>query len=110
MDTKRTGLGLRPPGEHWSGEATRGQGFAVQETRVDVTIGEADRSTEEVRKERPVWMVESTVIASDPQVSYKIIMFSVIIWYGLSFLGPVSYTHLDVYKRQAVCKILYDSV
>lgn len=67
LDSKRLQQGLRPPGEHWSGDATRGQGFAVQETRVDVTIGEADRSAEEVRKERPVWMVESTVIASDPQ-------------------------------------------
>lgn len=76
LDSKKI-QGLRPPGEHWSGEATRGQGFAVQETRVDVTIGEADRSAEEVRKERPVWMVESTVITSDPQVSI-IIMFSVI--------------------------------
>lgn len=67
LDSKRNQQGLRPPGEHWSGDATRGQGFAVQETRVDVTIGEADKSAEEVRKERPVWMVESTVIASDPQ-------------------------------------------
>lgn len=70
LDQKRP-AGLRPPGEHWSGEATRGQGFAVQETRVDVTIGESDRGVEEVaRKERPVWMIESTVVSSDTQVIF----------------------------------------
>ncbi|XP_046664932.1 general transcription factor IIE subunit 1 [Homalodisca vitripennis] len=67
LDTKKMGAGLRPPGEHWSGEATRGGGFAVQEARVDVTIGEEERSQEVAKKERPVWMVESTVIANDPQ-------------------------------------------
>uniref|UniRef100_A0A1B6E3X9 General transcription factor IIE subunit 1 n=1 Tax=Clastoptera arizonana TaxID=38151 RepID=A0A1B6E3X9_9HEMI len=67
LDMKRH-VGLRPPGEHWSGEATRGQGFAVQETKVDVTIGESDRGMEEVsRKERPVWMIESTVVSSNIQ-------------------------------------------
>lgn len=63
------GAGLRAPGEHWSGEATRGGGFAVQEARVDVTIGEEERTTEVAKKERPVWMVESTVITNDPQAS-----------------------------------------
>uniref|UniRef100_A0A1B6KQ19 General transcription factor IIE subunit 1 n=1 Tax=Graphocephala atropunctata TaxID=36148 RepID=A0A1B6KQ19_9HEMI len=67
LDTKKTGALLRPPGEHWSGEATRGGGFAVQEARVDVTIGEEERSQEVAKKERPVWMVESTVITNDPQ-------------------------------------------
>ncbi|XP_069705289.1 general transcription factor IIE subunit 1 [Periplaneta americana] len=63
---KPTGLGLRPPGENWSGEATRTQGFAVEETRVDVTIGDEnvqDQTT--ARKERPIWMTESTIIAPD---------------------------------------------
>uniref|UniRef100_A0A1B6J742 General transcription factor IIE subunit 1 n=1 Tax=Homalodisca liturata TaxID=320908 RepID=A0A1B6J742_9HEMI len=68
LDTKKMGTGLRPPGEHWSGEATRGGGFAVQEARVDVTIGEEERSQEVAKKERPVWMVESTVIANVSQI------------------------------------------
>ncbi|XP_026751004.1 general transcription factor IIE subunit 1 [Galleria mellonella] len=57
----------RPPGEQWSGEATRNQGLAVEETRVDVTIGEADNSNDALahRKERPVWMVESTIVTND---------------------------------------------
>lgn len=61
---------LRPSGEQWSGEATRNQGLAVEETRVDITIGEADGKADAnaKRKERPVWMVEST-IASNEQVS-----------------------------------------
>lgn len=59
---------MRPPGEHWSGEASRGGGFAVQEARVDVTIGEEENTAEVAKKERPVWMVESTVISNDQQV------------------------------------------
>ncbi|KAM3962890.1 transcription factor IIEalpha [Aphomia sociella] len=57
----------RPGGEQWSGEATRNQGLAVEETRVDVTIGEADNSNDAaaLRKERPVWMVESTIVTND---------------------------------------------
>ncbi|XP_059062158.1 general transcription factor IIE subunit 1 isoform X2 [Achroia grisella] len=57
----------RPPGEQWSGEATRNQGLAVEETRVDVTIGETDNSNDAFahRKERPVWMVESTIVTND---------------------------------------------
>ncbi|GBP73610.1 General transcription factor IIE subunit 1 [Eumeta japonica] len=50
----------RPGGEQWSGEATRNQGLAVEETRVDVTIGENDNANEAtLRKERPVWMSDS---------------------------------------------------
>ncbi|XP_017021105.1 general transcription factor IIE subunit 1 [Drosophila kikkawai] len=53
----------RPDGMAWSGEATRNQGFAVEETRVDVTIGGDDTSDSVVeRKSRPIWMTESTVI------------------------------------------------
>ncbi|KAH9644251.1 hypothetical protein HF086_003750 [Spodoptera exigua] len=57
----------RPPGQEWSGEATRNQGMLVEETRVDVTIGEADNATDTsaLRKERPVWMVESTIVTND---------------------------------------------
>lgn len=50
----------------WSGEATRGGGFAAEETRVDISIGETDSSANTVvRKDRPVWMTESTVITND---------------------------------------------
>ncbi|XP_023948460.1 general transcription factor IIE subunit 1 [Bicyclus anynana] len=57
----------RPPGDQWSGEATRNQGLAVEETRVDVTIGDSDNATDAsmLRKERPVWMVESTIVNND---------------------------------------------
>lgn len=51
--------------EPWSGEATRNQGFAVEEARVDVTIGD-DNPIENVQvKERPIWMTESTIISAD---------------------------------------------
>ncbi|CAH1401859.1 unnamed protein product [Nezara viridula] len=67
LDAKRLGFGNKS--EFWSGEATRGQGFVVEETRVDVTIGEKDVQPDNaVRKDQPVWMVESTVIThDDPQ-------------------------------------------
>lgn len=46
----------------WSGEATRNQGFVLEEARVDVTIGDG-KSTEAVKaKERPIWMTESTIV------------------------------------------------
>ncbi|KAL1131769.1 hypothetical protein AAG570_011382 [Ranatra chinensis] len=67
LDLKRGG-GLRPAGETWSGETTRLSGFAPEETRVDVTIGEAEtQSDTNARKQRPVWMIQSTVIQDDPQ-------------------------------------------
>lgn len=58
----------RGSSEQWSGEATRSSGFAVEETRVDVTIGDSDavESTAQ-RKDRPVWMTESTVITNDAE-------------------------------------------
>lgn len=62
------------PGDQWSGEATRSSGFMVEDTRVDVTIG--DESAEDNallnRKERPIWMTESTVIGTDSQVSMSL--------------------------------------
>lgn len=69
LDTRRPLVGGKPS-EIWSGELSRNQGFAVEETRVDVTIGEAEEKTDvSARKEQPIWMVESTVIThSDPQV------------------------------------------
>ncbi|XP_050682150.1 general transcription factor IIE subunit 1 [Leptidea sinapis] len=59
--------GMRPSGEQWSGEATRNQGFSVEETRVDITIGDNDNASDgtTLRKERPVWMVESTIAANE---------------------------------------------
>nr|CAH0103976.1 unnamed protein product [Daphnia galeata] len=51
-----------PLGENWSGEATRGGGFRLDEQRVDVTIGDNMIVKKgEVRKEAPIWMRESTV-------------------------------------------------
>lgn len=71
IDTIR---GIIRPNEHgvgevWSGEASRGGGFAVEETRVDITIGESDTTDTIQKKERPIWMVESTVITNDPDQS-----------------------------------------
>uniref|UniRef100_A0A0A9Y1I7 General transcription factor IIE subunit 1 n=1 Tax=Lygus hesperus TaxID=30085 RepID=A0A0A9Y1I7_LYGHE len=68
LDTKRI-LGGSRPGEIWSGEASRGSGFVVEEARVDVTIGEAEATTNaNNKKEQPIWMTESTVITTnDPQ-------------------------------------------
>uniref|UniRef100_A0A182PQ94 General transcription factor IIE subunit 1 n=1 Tax=Anopheles epiroticus TaxID=199890 RepID=A0A182PQ94_9DIPT len=56
----------KAPTEQWSGEATRSSGFVVEETRVDITIGDSDTlDTTTQRKDRPVWMTESTVISND---------------------------------------------
>lgn len=65
-------MAQRPPGQEWSGEATRNQGMLVEEQRVDVTIGEADNAndTSALRKERPVWMVESTIVTNDQVLSF----------------------------------------
>jgi len=66
LENKKPPAALRPPGDHWSGEATRTQGFAVEETRVDVMIGDdATKDQTSVRKERPIWMTESTIITQD---------------------------------------------
>lgn len=55
----------QPSSESWSGEATRSLGFAVEETRVDISIGDENRVTNVKRKEAPIWMTESTVIGND---------------------------------------------
>ncbi|KAK7872034.1 hypothetical protein R5R35_004545 [Gryllus longicercus] len=66
LDSKKMlGAPIRPLGENWSGEATRMQGFAVEETRVDVTIGDETIKEQTARKERPIWMTESTIITPD---------------------------------------------
>jgi transcription initiation factor TFIIE subunit alpha len=67
--------GIIKPSDHnadqvWSGEATRSGGFAVEEARVDITIGDADTTDSTVpKKERPVWMTTSTVISNEPDES-----------------------------------------
>lgn len=64
---------MRGPNEQWSGEATRGGGFVVEDTRVDVLIGDEiqEDNASNKRKERPIWLMESTVITSDiTQVIY----------------------------------------
>lgn len=49
----------------WSGELTRNSGFAAEETRVDVRIGDSDTDSKEVvKKDRPIWMTSSTVITN----------------------------------------------
>lgn len=74
IDTRRPSI-LRAPGEQWSGEATRGTGFIVEDARVDVTIGDEspDDGTNH-RKERPIWMMESTIINSDGSQVYLIFL------------------------------------
>lgn len=60
---------LQNPMENWSGEATRNSGFLVEETRVDISIGEENNALHNAkRKETPIWMTESTVISSDSTV------------------------------------------
>ncbi|XP_011498840.1 PREDICTED: general transcription factor IIE subunit 1 [Ceratosolen solmsi marchali] len=67
IDTKKSN-NIRGPNEQWSGEATRSSGFVVEDTRVDVLIGNEiqDDNVNSIRKERPIWLMESTIITSDP--------------------------------------------
>lgn len=69
---KQPGYAQATGNEIWSGEATRRSGFAAEETRVDINIagsGTAGNALQESqRKERPVWMVESTIVTNDTQV------------------------------------------
>lgn len=51
--------------EPWSGEATRNQGFAVEEARVDVSIGDENPTEATKTKERPIWMTESTILGAE---------------------------------------------
>lgn len=58
--------------ENWSGEATRNSGFMVEETRVDVTIGDDNSNVDLTnRKEAPIWMLESTVLTNNSQPDIK---------------------------------------
>lgn len=64
---------LLSSGQEWSGEATRNSGFAVEETRVDITIGEESSNAAVTNhKEAPIWMTESTVISNITQEDSKV--------------------------------------
>lgn len=65
MHSKDAKNSTNRPNEIWSGEATRHR--ATEETQVDVTIGDetATGSRKEIAKERPVWLLESTVINTE---------------------------------------------
>ena len=112
IDTIR---GIIRPNEHgvgevWSGEASRGGGFAVEETRVDITIGESDTTDTILKKERPIWMVESTVITNDPdqsndaesileQVAQTSSQSSVNLWNGSNATSTVTSTATPKNKK-----------
>lgn len=56
----------QPSGEAWSGEQSRHSGFRLDETRVDITIGdEVNDASTTARKEQPIWMTQSTIINTD---------------------------------------------
>lgn len=67
-ELRKPGL-MRGSGEQWSGEATRGGGFAAEETRVDVTIGDDNANDQTKIKERPIWMIESTVLTNTDNIN-----------------------------------------
>jgi transcription initiation factor TFIIE subunit alpha len=60
----------------WSGEATRSSsGFVVEEARVDITIGGQDIiDSSVVKKERPIWMTESTVVTKDSEANAELML------------------------------------
>ena len=62
---------MKPSLEKWS-DSSKTEGFLLEEARVDVTISETETQVDtSARKERPVWMVESTVITEDAQVMFN---------------------------------------
>ncbi|XP_058803096.1 general transcription factor IIE subunit 1 [Phymastichus coffea] len=67
IDSKKSN-NMRGSNDQWSGEATRSSGFAVEDTRVDVLIGDdiQDDSVNK-KKERPIWMLESTITSDSLQ-------------------------------------------
>lgn len=78
-------------GEPWSGEATRNSGFAIEETRVDVTIGDDSSNANVVnRKEQPIWMSESTVIIVKALIPTQYTLWEV------KALTPARYTLWEV--------------
>jgi transcription initiation factor TFIIE subunit alpha len=105
LENKRPAIGLRPAGDHWSGEATRTHGFAVEEARVDVMIGdEGIQDQTAVRKERPIWMTESTIIPKDTvMVRVEASSCDLLNVSGSRTLGSV---RCHVPKDQSLCSLL----
>ncbi len=57
-----------PENARWSGDATRGSGFRVEDTNVAVTFGEGGKQeAAAAAREMPVWMQESTVVSAQQQ-------------------------------------------
>ena len=83
-------------GDNWSGEASRMGGLRVEEQRVDVTIGDTSTTKKvEVRKEQPVWMTQSTVIAETTMVDSNDSN-------GAAFLNPDDVSFLFIFVWSAV--------
>jgi transcription initiation factor TFIIE subunit alpha len=84
---KQPGHYPAPGSEVWSGEATRRSGFAAEETRVDINIDGTNNAAaafpDAQRKERPVWMVESTIVTNDAQVHKIHALFNAIVFLSL---------------------------
>ncbi|ODM94353.1 General transcription factor IIE subunit 1 [Orchesella cincta] len=60
MNDMNPNYGRNDRGGIWSGEATRSTGNA--DTKIDITIGdEGSKTKREEKKERPIWMTESTI-------------------------------------------------
>ncbi|XP_043472132.1 general transcription factor IIE subunit 1 [Leptopilina heterotoma] len=62
IDPRKSGM-MRGPNDQWSGEGSRTSGFFVEETKVNVLIGDgtADDNSANTRKEQPIWMTDSTI-------------------------------------------------
>ncbi|XP_051174349.1 general transcription factor IIE subunit 1 [Leptopilina boulardi] len=62
IDPRKSGT-IRGPNDQWSGEGSRTSGFFVEETKVNVLIGDgaADDNSVSTRKEQPIWMTDSTI-------------------------------------------------
>ena len=73
----------RSVGQKWSGEATKGIGYGFTENTVTVSMereGEAVKAKKQVVKERPVWMVESTVEGSIPEPFRQVMNMQIILY------------------------------
>ncbi len=75
--------GRNDRGGMWSGEATRSSGGNDQ-TRIDITIGDdAANKPKHEKKERPVWMMESTI--GDYGSSVSIIVNEIMMKFMIDF-------------------------
>lgn len=81
--------------EPWSGEATRSSGFAVEETRIDVSIGDSNdtSNTSSARKDRPVWMTESTVTSSE--ADDNVCLFTIYSICNILYIRMVSFADIN---------------